>query len=104
MPDYKDTASRLREAAKRTDLPTGVSALLSEAYGEIVRLEERIKDFKEGFEGSCTACEVVGLGNKRLREERDEARQRYCIAVSEHGESAEAQQIAKDEGWDCFNV
>jgi hypothetical protein len=39
---------------------------------------------------------------ERLREERDEARQRYCIAVSEHGESAEAQQIAKDEGWDCF--
>ncbi len=48
--------------------------------------------------GAFSAADEI----ERLRQERDEARQRYCIAVSEHGESAEAQQIAKDEGWDCF--
>ena len=39
---------------------------------------------------------------ERLRAERDEARRRYCFAMAEHGEQAEAQQTAKDEGWDCF--
>lgn len=39
---------------------------------------------------------------ERLRAERDEARQRYCFAMAEHGEQAEAKQLATDEGWDCF--
>lgn len=41
-------------------------------------------------------------GVKALIVERDEARQRYCFAMAEHGEEAEARQNAKDEGWDCF--
>ena len=40
---------------------------------------------------------------ERLRAERDEARQRYCFAMAEHGEEAEARQTANEEGWDCFN-
>ncbi len=38
----------------------------------------------------------------KLTAQRDEARQRYCFAMAEHGEEAEARQNAKDEGWDCF--
>ena len=45
--------------------------------------------------------ELVRISNKLIRE-RDEARQRYCFAMAEHGEEAEARQNAKDEGWDCF--
>jgi hypothetical protein len=40
---------------------------------------------------------------RELEKERDEARRRYCFAMAEHGEESEAQQNAKDEGWDCFN-
>lgn len=69
---------------------------------ELETLHQRIKDIKEGFEGCCNACEPVGEMNKQLREERDEARQRYCFAMAEHGEQSEALQTAKDEGWDCF--
>ena len=39
---------------------------------------------------------------RRAMQERDEARRRYCFAMAEHGEEAEARQTAKDEGWDCF--
>lgn len=50
MTEYKDTATRLREASKRNDLPTGIVALLSEAYAEI----------------------------EQLRAQRDDARRMYC--------------------------
>lgn len=45
MPEYKDTATRLREASKRNDLPTGIVALLSEAYAEIERLQRKCECF-----------------------------------------------------------
>jgi hypothetical protein len=34
--------------------------------------------------------------------ERDEARQMYCNAMTDHCEEHEARQIAKEQGWDCF--
>ena len=37
-------------------------------------LRLQIEDLKNGFEGSCMACEPVGEMNKKLRDERDEAR------------------------------
>ncbi len=37
-------------------------------------LRLRIEELKNGFEGSCMACEPVGEMNKKLREERDDAR------------------------------
>ena len=47
--------------------------------------------------------------NKRLRQEnatltaeRDEARQMFCNAMTDHCEEDEARQIAKEHGWDCF--
>jgi len=46
MPEYKDIATRLREATKRTDLPTEIVSLLSEAYAEIIRLEEEKQKMK----------------------------------------------------------
>lgn len=49
--------------------------------------------------------EMIRSLNNRLVDalrERDEARQRYCFAMAEHGEQSEALQTAKDEGWDCF--
>lgn len=39
---------------------------------EALRLQ--IEDLKDGFEGSCMACELVGELNKKLLAERDEAR------------------------------
>jgi hypothetical protein len=38
----------------------------------------------------------------RLTAERDEARQMYCNAMTDHCEEHEARQIAKEQGWDCY--
>lgn len=125
---------RLRLATKRTDLPEDVICLLADAYYEIwvgkervqvlqdkcdsllstnVELEVRIKSIKEGFEGCCTACEPVGEINKKLREERDEARQLFCEDRFHYGKHhrpvngdlvvcTTPQEIAADLGWDCY--
>ena len=121
---------RLRVATKRTDLPEDVIRLLADAYYEIwvgkervqvlqdkcdsllstnVELEIRIKSIKEGFEGSCTACEPVGEMNKKLREERDEARQIACNREAElnrmmfdNPKYSDSAAIAAQRGWDCF--
>jgi len=68
---------------------------------EIVRLNNVIKDIKEGFEGCCNACEPVGFMNKQLREERDEARREVCAWQSGHSGKS-FQDTAKIRGWDCF--
>jgi hypothetical protein len=84
MPEYKDTATRLREASKRNDLPTGIVALLSEAYADI----------------------------EQLRAERDEARRNLCLtesAILSFGPNgvpyhpSVAHKIAAEYGWDCFH-
>jgi hypothetical protein len=80
---------RLRAATKRTDLPDDVIRLLADAYYEVwlgvervqvlqdkhdsllstnEKLEARIKNLKEGFEGGCHLCEVIGERNQLLRE------------------------------------
>jgi len=38
----------------------------------------------------------------RLTAERDEARQMFCNAMTDHCEEDEARQIAREQGWDCF--
>ena len=48
---------------------------------EALRLH--IEDLKNGFEGSCMACEPVGEMNKKLREERDEARRDHLGLLKE---------------------
>ena len=119
---------RLRLATKRIDLPEDVIRLLADAYYEIwvgkervqvlqdkcdsllstnVELEVRIKSIKEGFEGCCTACEPVGEINKKLREERDEARRLYCEEWAftielERGEASDPRDLANEKKWDCY--
>lgn len=125
---------RLRAATKRTDLPEDVIRLLADAYYEIwlgkervqvlqdkcdsllstnVELEVRIKSIKEGFEGCCTACEPVGEINKKLREERDEARRSVCELSIQLGGvfrrvGGKTVEVTTPEGcaeimrWDCF--
>lgn len=48
--------------------------LIGRAIAEIKHLRMRVADLKNGFEGSCTACEPVAEMNRKLMEERDEAR------------------------------
>jgi len=67
-------------------------------------LRQQVETIKNGFEGCCYACEPVGEMNKKLLEERDEARRKYCeagysyksrIHISAHG-------LAEIQGWDCY--
>ena len=46
-------------------------------------LRQQVENIKNGFEGSCYACEPVGEMNKKLREERDEARRVLKAIVEE---------------------
>jgi hypothetical protein len=39
---------------------------------------------------------------REVRKERDEARQMFCNAMTDHCEEDEARQIAKEQGWHCF--
>lgn len=142
---------RLRCATKRTDLPDDVIRLLSAAYYELwlgmervqvlrdkydslldtnVELEARNKNLKEGFEGGCHLCEVIGERNQLLREsisaawaaneelekknaeleqERDEARRLYCEEWAftielERGEAGDPRDLANERKWDCYNT
>ena len=98
MPDYQPIDYRLRCHTKRTDLPADVLRDIGEAYEYINDLQRRIQMLRDGFEGSCTACEPVGEMNKKLREERDEARRE--ILESLHPDLRESYAAAK--GWDCW--
>ena len=85
-----DLAYVLRCQSKRTDIPIDVVRTLSEAYAEIIslrqllgnteelrrerdELRQQVENIKNGFEGGCYLCEVVGEMNKRLQKERDAA-------------------------------
>ena len=98
MPDYQPIDYRLRCHTKRTDLPADVLRDIGEAYEYINDLQRRIQMLRDGFEGSCTACEPVGDMNKKLREERDEARRE--ILESLHPDLRKSHAAAR--GWDCF--
>ena len=74
---------------------------------EVVRLNNVITEIKEGFEGCCNACEPVGLMNKKLREERDEARLNLCdmyTRTQPTGCQMKAEDYAHDNDWDCFKA
>jgi hypothetical protein len=108
MTDYQPIDYRLRCHSKRTDLPADVLRDIGEAYAEINRLNRdyhalklRLEHIKEGFEGCCNACEPVGEMNKKLREDRDEARRIVCD-IMEGGGWETKEQIADERGWDCY--
>jgi hypothetical protein len=100
MTDYQPIDYRLRCHTKRTDLPVDVLRDIGEAYAEIQRLQRMLADIKQGFEGCCNACEPVGEMNKKLREERDEARREVCWF--HHLTGFLAGDYANSRGWDCF--
>ena len=71
---------------------------------ENAALRLQIEDLKNGFEGCCPACEPVGQMNKKLREERDEARRLYCEEWAftielERGEAGNPLDLAAEKGW-----
>ncbi len=94
-----------------TDVLLQMIKLLRE---DVVHFANELNEIKEGFEGCCNACEPVGLMNKKLREERDEARRMYCVALSSEGVERplngvydisvynEAKLLAQKFGWYCF--
>jgi hypothetical protein len=74
------------------------------ADDEIRRLQQRIKELKEGLEGSCTACEPVGVMNRKLLAERDEARREVCELKSfNFNRQITPEDYALLRKWDCFN-
>lgn len=91
-PMESDIVARLR-AVLHND--RSVELMNREAADEIERLNACVAEANAYMAEAALAIE-------RLREQRDEARRRYCVAMAEHGEEAEARQNAEDEGWDCF--
>ena len=85
-------------------------AELKTSNAERDELRQQIENIKNGFEGSCYACEPVGEMNKKLLKERDEARREVCKSagilrsvVDPNQEVNEwANYIAKVNNWDCF--
>jgi hypothetical protein len=55
-----DVAMHLREQSKRTDLPADVIRAFSDAYAEIVRLEEQLKR-QEALDRLAQLDEELGL-------------------------------------------
>ena len=74
--------------------------LIGRAIAEIKHLRMRVADLKNGFEGSCTACEPVGEMNRKLMEERDEARREVC--GFHHLTGFLCGDYANSRGWDCW--
>ena len=63
-------------------------------------LRQQVENIKNGFEGGCYLCEVVGEMNKRLQKERDEARKQICESHSRNRH--QAYQHAIECNWDCY--
>ena len=57
---------------RRTEM-TEMKAQIKQLTKERDELRQQVENIKNGFEGSCYACEVVGEMNKKLLAERDAA-------------------------------
>jgi uncharacterized coiled-coil DUF342 family protein len=83
----------------------GTCAENSQLRKERDEIRQRVENIKNGFEGGCYLCEVVGEMNKKLQQERDEARREVCklhVLYSRFYHAEEEKECAKDRGWDCF--
>ena len=90
--DQKIESIDVRLRAARMEIET-----LSKERDE---LRQQVENIKNGFEGSCYACEPVGEMNKKLREERDHARRLFCEWSAGSDRPGEAKEdIARDNGW-----
>ena len=68
-------------------------------------LRQQVENIKNGFEGGCYLCEVVGEMNKRLQKERDEARRQVCDWYNTDASGcvkSGSEETAIERGWDCF--
>jgi uncharacterized coiled-coil DUF342 family protein len=127
---YQDLMEELRD--RRTDA-TEMDARIHQLLGDTEQLRkerdelrQQVENIKNGFEGGCYLCEVVGEMNKKLLKERDEAREialkyedRYFSALVERDEARRevcdwhhtdesgcvksgSEETAIKRGWDCF--
>lgn len=107
MTQERDIVDELREIERMNTTLHGTQ-MAARAADEIMQLRQQVTDLHGSAvdEGMCATPVETALWNalRIARSERDEARQRYCFAMAEHGEEAEARQNAKDEGWDCFKA
>jgi chromosome segregation ATPase len=75
-------------------------AELKTSNAERDELRQQVENIKNGFEGSCYACEPVGEMNKKLLKERDHARRLFCEWSAGSDRPGEAKEdIARDNGW-----
>jgi septal ring factor EnvC (AmiA/AmiB activator) len=90
LQDVAESVDELLDEAQR------LRAELKTSNAERDELRQQIENIKNGFEGGCCLCEVVGEMNKKLLAERDEARREVC-----ESEKYCLEEAAK-RGWDCF--
>ena len=79
-----------------------MSLIADEAADEIERLRARIAEASDEAQLARSTITDLTIEVEKLRDERDEARQMFCNAMTDHCEEDEARQIAKEQGWDCF--
>ena len=101
-----DLIKQIEELNLRCDSSTLLPVILQveQLTKERDELRQQVENIKNGFEGGCYLCEVVGEMNKRLQKERDEARRDVCYAEvnGQYGRRYKPQDIAKIKNWDCF--
>jgi len=93
------------------EVTEAVAYLMAESYrlraelktsnAERDELRRQVETIKNGFEGGCYLCEVVGEMNKKLLAERDEARREVCRLMSMFN-AENSVEIAASRSWDCF--
>jgi len=100
FPDSDEAIRALQDVAEAVDELEAecyrLRAELKTSNAERDELRRQVETIKNGFEGGCYLCEVVGEMNKKLLAERDEARREVC----------EFEKYCREEairrGWDCF--
>ena len=70
-----DLIKQIEELNLRCDSSTLLPVILQveQLLKERDELRQQVENIKNGFEGGCYLCEVVGEMNKRLQKERDAA-------------------------------
>ena len=109
FPDSDEAIRALQDVAESVDELEAecyrLRAELKTSNAERDELRQQVEAIKNGFEGSCYACEPVGEMNKKLLAERDEARREICVLhvlYSRFYLVGEEKECAKDREWDCY--
>ena len=86
-----DLIKQIEELNLRCDSSTLLPVILQveQLLKERDELRQQVENIKNGFEGGCYLCEVVGEMNKRLQKERDEARRVLKSIVDEFVQHAQ---------------